>query len=107
MKLNRYMLLPLAVAAVGLPSLSHAAHVQPVYGEIGYTYYPNQSQSIKSRQEVVAENEAARKDGTMWLALRGVVPLPVKSTAPGKTRQQVLDELQTETVAVRHARMFQ
>lgn len=106
MNLHRYMLLPLAVAAIALPSLSHAAHVQPVYGETGYTYYPNQSQSIKSRQEVVAENNAARRDGTMWLALRGV-PIPVKSTAPAKTRQQVLDEIQTETVAVRHARMFQ
>lgn len=107
MNIRKHALFPLAVGIVALPSLSWAdMEGYPQYGELGYLHVAHVSTSAKTRQEVVADVAVGRKDGSMWLSLRGV-PTPVKSTAPGKTREQVLDETRNETVSERHARMFQ
>lgn len=107
MTLRKYCLLPLAFATLAMPALSSADSLwHPANGEVGYSYHPNHATVTKSREQVAAEIAAARKDGTMWLALRGV-PIPVRSTAPGNTRQQVADQIRNESVSVRHARMIQ
>ena len=63
-----------------------------VGGEIGYTRHPDHVQSVKSRAEVVAELEAARKDGTLTLMQRSL-PLPSKDSGLTKTRAQVEAEV--------------
>lgn len=94
-----------ATAALALPGLAQADSVyHPANGEVGFTYHPEHFKSTKSRAEVIAEVEAARKDGTLALLQRGA-PLPVKSTAPAKTRQQVIDEMRNEPPEQRRARM--
>lgn len=108
MNVRTHMLVPLAVAAgIALPSLSYANHARsyPGYGEVGFKDHATSTRSDKTREEVNADIAAGRKDGTMWLSLRGV-PAPVKSTAPAKTRQEVADELKDESVSVRYARML-
>ena len=52
----------------------------------------------------MAEVDAARKDGTLLLLQRGA-PLPVKSSQPPKTRQQVIDEMRAESPEARRARI--
>jgi hypothetical protein len=60
--------------------------------------------STKTRAQVMAEVEAARKDGTLALMQRNA-PLPIKATGPGKTRQQVIAEMLNESPEQRRARM--
>ncbi len=54
---------------------------------------PDHIKSSKTRIEVLQEVEDARKDGSLVLYQRGA-PLPVKMDEPGKTRDQVLQEMQ-------------
>ncbi len=54
----------------------------------------------------MAEVEAARKDGTLALMQRGA-PLPIKNTGPAKTRQQVIDEMRSESPMQRQLRLEQ
>jgi hypothetical protein len=72
-------------------SIYHAAS-----SEAGYTYHPDHATNGKSRAEVLAELEAARKDGTLALIQRGA-PLPIKNGGPANTRQQVIDEMRNES----------
>ncbi|CAN7765893.1 DUF4148 domain-containing protein [Pseudorhodoferax sp. LjRoot39] len=67
-----------------------------VGGEIGFTRHPDHAQSQRSRADVVAELEAARRDGTLALMQRSL-PLPVKDLGQAKTRAQV----EAEVVAAR------
>jgi hypothetical protein len=53
---------------------------------------------------VLAELEAARKDGTLALIQRGA-PLPIKNAGPAKTRHQGIDEMRSESPEQRRARM--
>ena len=53
---------------------------------------------------MLAEIEAARKDGTLALMQRGA-PLPIRNAGPAKTRQQVIDEMLSESPEQRKARM--
>lgn len=91
-----------AIAAPGLAqadSIYHAAG-----GEVGYTFHPDHFKGTKSRADVIAELEAASKDGTLALMQRGA-PLPIKNASPAKTRQQVIDEMRNESPEERRARM--
>lgn len=106
MRLRTFSLSALAVATTfAVPSLAQADSMyHPTTGEIGYTYHPEHFKSTKSRADVIAELEAARKDGTLALLQRGA-PLPIKSTGPAKTRKQVIDEMLNEPPEERRARM--
>lgn len=96
--------LALALVLV-LPALAQANSLyHPANNERGYTEHPEHWVSTKTRAEVLAEVEAARKDGTLPLLMRGL-PLPVKATGPAKTRQQVIDEMVNEPPAERSARL--
>lgn len=61
--------------------------------EMGYTVHPDHAQAGKSRAQVTAEIEEARKDGS-WAVLRVGGAVPAKSSGPGLTREQVLADLQ-------------
>ncbi|MBI2770427.1 MAG: DUF4148 domain-containing protein [Burkholderiales bacterium] len=61
--------------------------------EVGYTVHPAHAQPSRSRAEVTAEIEQAKRDGT-WAALRVGGALPAKSSGSGLTRAQVLADLE-------------
>jgi hypothetical protein len=93
------------ITAVALPGLSQAtALYHAAGGEAGFTYHPDHAKNGKTRAEVLAELDAARKDGTLALMQRNA-PLPVKSTGPGKTRQEVINEMRNESPEARRARL--
>lgn len=105
MNLRKATLLTAFAAAIALPSLSFASSQwHPSNGEAGFTYHPDHFKSTKTRADVLAELEAARKDGTLALMQRNA-PIPPKATGPGKTREQVISELRNESPAERRARM--
>lgn len=94
-----------AISALALPALSQATSIyHAASSEVGFTYHPDHATNGKTRAEVLAELEAARKDGTLELIQRGA-PLPIKNAGPAKTRQQVIDEMRNESLEKRRARM--
>ncbi len=107
MNFRKHAALPLVVIAMTLPMLAQANapyHVAP--GEVGFTEHPDHWKSTKTRGEVMADVEAARKDGSLALMQRNA-PLPIKNTGPGKTRQQVIDEMRSESPVQRQLRLEQ
>ncbi|WP_298856801.1 DUF4148 domain-containing protein [uncultured Aquimonas sp.] len=105
MNLHKTTALCVIAAAVTLPGISFAASEwHPTGGEEGGTYHPNHATSAKTRAAVTAELDAARKDGTLAIMHRGGA-VPVKSTGPGKTRDQVVKEMRNESPEARRARM--
>lgn len=105
MNIRQTAMLSVIAAAITVPGLSFANSVwHPASGEAGFTYHPDHLKNTKTRADVQAEVEAARKDGTLALMQRNV-PVPAKAVGPGKTRRQVLDEVQNESPAARRARM--
>ncbi len=106
MRFNRFALAAVAtLSTIALPGLSQANSIyHAASGEAGFTYHPDHFKSTKSRADVLAEIEAARKDGTLPLMQRSA-PLPIKSAGPAKTRQQVIDEMRSESPEQRRARM--
>ena len=105
MNFRKHASLPLVVLAMTLPVLAQATtQYHPAAGEVGFTEHADHWSSTKTRAQVVAEVEAARKDGTLTLMQRNV-PLPAKATSPAKTRQQVVDEMLNESTEQRRTRM--
>jgi len=101
----RLALVPAVAFAFTLPLAAQANSVwHTAGGEAGVTYHPEHFKSAKTRAQVMAEVDAARKDGTLALLQRGA-PLPVKSSEPPKTRQQVIDEMRAESPDARRARL--
>lgn len=68
-------------------SVIHSANT-----EMGYTQYPDHSKAGKSRADVQAELKTAMKSPRWDFWSRLGAPLPVPSTAPGKTREEVRSE---------------
>lgn len=105
MNFRKYAGLPFVALALSLPLMAQANSLyHPAQNNAGYTKHPDHWQSTKTRAEVLAEVEAARKDGTLALMQRNA-PLPMKATGPGKTRQQVIDEMRNESPEQRRMRM--
>lgn len=106
----KYASLAIAATAVfALPTLSHASSMwHAAAGEAGFTYYPEHFKSTKTRTQVSDETAAARKDGTLdqlQAQYQLNAPVPAKDAGPGKTRTQVVAELNSETADERRARM--
>lgn len=99
------ILLPMAAAvALAAPLMAQASSTwHPAANEAGGTAQPDHATTSKTRAEVQAETEVARKDGSLAL-LRIGVPLTPKSTAAPKTRQQVIAEMNNESAESRRAR---
>lgn len=92
-------------ASIALPGLSQATSLyHAANSEAGFTYHPDHAKNGKTRAEVLIELDAARKDGTLVLMQRNA-PLPIKSTGPGKTRQEVIDEMRNESPEARRMRL--
>lgn len=82
------MTLPLASQASGL--------VHEVGGDAGFVMQPSHLSAQKTRAEVVAELDLARKDGSLTrsrMLLGAGMVLPVRSEGATKSRAQVLAEL--------------
>ncbi|WP_168109763.1 DUF4148 domain-containing protein [Ramlibacter lithotrophicus] len=90
MNVRKMLVVFIPVAAMSVPAFAdqvlHAANT-----EQGYVNYPEHAKAGRSRAEVIAEMEAAKKDGT-WEFIRRGAPLPVKGGVP-LTRAQVEAEL--------------
>ncbi len=107
MNFSKHAALPLDARAMTLPVLAQAnTPYHPAQGEGGFTERPDHCKSTKMRAQVMAEVEAARKDVTLALMQRGA-PLPIKNTGPAKTRQQVIDEMRSESPMQRQLRLEQ
>ena len=65
----------------------------PESGEANARYYPDHAQSTKTRAEVLAELEAARQDGTLFLIQRNA-SLPDRQAGPGRSRAEVVAEVE-------------
>ena len=105
MNLFRLALVPATAFVIALPLAAQANSVwHTTSGEAGVTYHPDHLKSTKTRAQVMAEVDAARKDGTLALLQRGA-PVPVKSSEPPKTRQQVIDEMRAESPDARRTRL--
>ena len=105
MKLTHLVAMKAIILATALPMAAQASSMwHPAPTEEGFTYHPDHFQSTKTRAQVMAEVEAARKDGTLTLMQRGL-PVPIKSSAAPKTRQQVVDEMRSESPEARRARL--
>lgn len=104
MNFRKHAALPLVALALTLPVMAQANSLyHPASGEAGFTEHPDHLKSTKTRAQVMAELEAARKDGTLALMQRNA-PLPMKATGPSKTRQQVIAEILNESPEQRRAR---
>lgn len=91
--MNRLALLlhSFALAGLTLPLAAQASSIwHPASGEAGVTYHPEHFKS-RTRAEVIAELEAARKDGTLFLIQRGA-PVPAQRPNPGGTRVRASEE---------------
>ena len=78
MNFRKHAALPLVALAMTLPVLAQANSLyHPAQGEVGFTEHLDHWKSTKTRAQVMAELEAARKDGTLALIQRGA-PLPMK-----------------------------
>lgn len=78
--------------AIAIPSLASATSLyHPAGGEVGATSHPDHVKSNISRGDVLGSVELARKDGTLSILSRGGA-VPMKATAPSKTREQVQQE---------------
>lgn len=105
MNLRQATALSVVAVAITLPAASFAkSEWHPTNNEAGVTYHPDHARSTKSRADVLAELDAARKDGTLFIMQRGGA-VPIKSTGPGKTRDEVRSELRNESPEARRARM--
>jgi hypothetical protein len=93
MTLRSRLFVPALVAALVAPAMAQAntvLHRTP--GEASFSYNPEHFESTRSRGEVRAEVDAARKDGTL-LRLQSPIVRPFFTGGPAKTREQVLSEL--------------
>lgn len=105
MNFRKHAALPLVALALTLPVVAQANSLyHPAQGEVGFTEHLDHLKSTKTRAEVMAELEAARKNGTLALMQRNA-PLPMKATGPGMSRQQVVAELLNESPEQRRLRM--
>ena len=93
-----------AAATMGLPVIASAAYEHPANNQQGVIVHPEHFKSEKTRAQVRAEAEAAVQQGLLNFG-EGSYPPPVPSAGPGKTREEVVRELLSETPAERNARM--
>lgn len=104
MKVRTSLALTVSLVAVAAPGIAFAnSPWHPTNGEVGFTYHPEHYTSQRSRAEVLAELDAAKRDGTLALTNRGI-PLSPKASGPTRTRAEVVAEVLNETREERQAR---
>ena len=98
------MIAAAAVAALGLPGMASAAYEHPANNEKGVIVHPEHFKSDKTRAQVKAEAEAAMQQGRLSYG-ESNYPIRTPDAGPGKTREQVTNELLSESPAEREARL--
>jgi hypothetical protein len=93
-----------AVVALGLPGMASAAYEHPANNEKGVIVHPEHFKSEKTRAQVKAETEAAMRQGRLSYG-ESNYPIRTPDVGPGKTREQVINELLSESPAERSARL--
>lgn len=94
-----------AATALALPGVAMAAgYMHPANNEAGVTIHPSHFQSNTTRAQVVAQAEAAVREGGSARFRNSAFPAPAPQTGAGKTRQEVINELLQETPAQRQER---
>ena len=92
MNIQKTMTVSALAVLLAIPGLVSATSLwHESNGEGGATFRPDHIKSTKSRAEGLQELAAARKDGSLWLLQRSL-PVPVKKTGTGKTREEVRKE---------------
>lgn len=105
---RRLLLIPaLACAALLAPAMASAdTYMHPANNERGVKVYPEHFKSDKTRAQATAEAEAAvRGQGGSSRFNGNAYPPEALQTAPGKTRQQVIDEYVNEPAQQRRERL--
>ena len=98
------MIAAAAVAALGLPGMASAAYEHPANNEKGVIVHPEHFKSEKTREQVIAEAKAAMQQGLLSYG-ESNYPIRTPDAGPGKTREQVINELLSESPAERAARL--
>ena len=93
-----------AVVALGLPGMASAAYEHPANNEIGVIVHSEHFKSDKTRAQVKAEAEAAMLQGRLSYG-ESNYPIRTLDAGPGKTREQVINELRSESPVERDARL--
>ena len=93
-----------AVVTLGLPGMASAAYEHPANNEKGVIVHPEHFKSDKTRAQVKAEAEAAMQQGRLSYG-ESNYPIRTPDAGPGKTREQVTNELLSESPAEREARL--
>ncbi|MBP7883214.1 MAG: DUF4148 domain-containing protein [Rhodoferax sp.] len=93
-----------AVVTLGLPGMASAAYEHPANNEKGIIVHPEHWKSDKTREQVIAETKAAMQQGLLSYG-ESNYPMPVPNVGPGKTRQEVINEMLNESPAERDARL--
>ena len=93
--------MPLLAAVLAAPTAALAGSPwHPANNDAGFTFHPDHSTSTKTRAEVLKELEEAKADGSYDYLQRGL-PVPSRDTGPGKTREEVINELVNMTPEAR------
>lgn len=90
MRVSGTLIASILFGALAAPAFGNGV-IHSANTEMGYTVHPDHAQITKSRAEVTAEIEQARRDGT-WNYYRLGAPLPIKAGTP-LTRAQVEADL--------------
>ena len=93
-----------AVVALGLPGMASAAYEHPANNEKGVIVHPEHFKSEKTREQVIAEAKAAMQQGLLSYG-ESNYPIRTPEAGSGKTREQVINELLSESPAERAARL--
>ena len=95
-----------AVVTLGLPGMASAAYEHPANNEKGIIVHPEHWKSDKTREQVIAETKAAMQQGRLSYGESNYpIGTPTPDAGSGKTRAQVINELQNESPAERNARL--
>ncbi|MFZ2857488.1 DUF4148 domain-containing protein [Acidovorax sp.] len=94
-----------AVVTLGLPGMASAAYEHPANNEKGVIVHPEHFKSEKTREQVIAETKAAMQQGRLSYGQSNFPIRTPDAAGPGKTREQVINELRSESPEERDARL--
>ena len=107
MNLKTFLGIAALAAAVASPSVAFAeSYIHPANNERGYTVHTDHFKSTKTREQVLAELDAARADGSLRYLQRGL-PVPDRNPGMGRSREEVAREAASMTFQDRRQKHVQ
>ena len=91
------------VFALGLPGIASAAYEHPANNEMGVIVHPEHFKSQTAREQVIAETKAAMQEDRISYGESSFPFRTPDAAGPGKTREQVIKELRSESPTERDA----